>query len=957
MTNSFVNIVAPVQLKDVRRLRAEIGSEFGNPANDAMRAAFGVMNGEDGIHFASMHALTGSDAQLGYILLEFTTDGDGDAATNRLAAAATQPLSRIFAYATDWRDGNDLADYLCRHRVRSGFGLFDQAGLDFAGTPGMSVGRIRREAALRRRVEALVAAQPVSRRPIEQIRSIRSELQADEQFKWALDLPEPAALPGKPVEGLARVGRVALAFLTTYCWPLICIVLIGSVLAGFADTGAASFLCAAWAFFWRASLVSIALILAMLGVLYWRLRVAEESDWISDRTISRAELAEILKRENHLTQNHMISHTVLKPGLMRKCISKLAFFAIGTLTALNGRPGFLGLIGTIHFARWMTIPGTRDYIFLSNYDGSWESYLEDFITKAHDGLTAAWSCTMGFPKTRNLFQLGATDGERFKRFARHSMVHTAAWYSAYPDISTDQIRANAHIRRAVAIAESDEEAIAMLSLFGSVVRPSDKLEANQIQSIVFGGLSNLPFGACLLINLSEEQAECRKWLASVKPHIAYSDGRSISDEWVITCSLGPSALRKLGLPRAAIETFPAAFLDTMVAPGRDRILGDVDANGRSDGPNQWWWGHTTPDIALLAYAQDAKGLKAARKALSDAVGAHGHSLVHSIDLEPVPTDAQKRVEPFGFLDGVSQPLIKGTYKATRNPNRVNLVEPGEFILGYPDNRGNLPPVPRMPARRDPLQLLPIGDGGWDFDASLSSDDRDIGRNGSFLVIRQLEQHVTAFEDYCAAAAKDIQQHQRPGYTVEPEYVGAKMVGRWKDGSALVRWPYESESKYLSDTGNARKPKPENDFLYGTEDPQALRCPYGSHIRRTNPRESQLPGSSDQIDISNRHRILRIGRVYQAEKGQDPGILFMCLNGDIERQFEFIQQTWANSGHFHALDGEVDPLIGANGEGSHFTIPTRTGPIRLANLPRFVTTRGGGYFFLPGRKLVDYLASD
>ena len=121
-------------------------------------------------------------------------------------------------------------------------------------------------------------------------------------------------------------------------------------------------------------------------------------------------------------------------------------------------------------------------------------------------------------------------------------------------------------------------------------------------------------------------------------------------------------------------------------------------------------------------------------------------------------------------------------------------------------------------------------------------------------------------------------------------------------------------------------------------------------------DSQLPGSRDQIDISNRHRILRIGRVYQPEKGQEPGILFMCLNGDIERQFEFIQQTWANSGHFHGLDGEADPLLAANGKDSHFTIPSRNGPIRLTGMPQFVTTRGGGYFFLPGRKLVEYLAA-
>ena len=953
MSHAFVNIIAPVALKDVAALRAQIGAMLDNPANEGARAGFCVMDGESGIHFASMHALTGSDAKRGHLLLEFTADGYGDAAIARLAAALTEPLTSLFAQALDWRENNDLADYLCRHRVVTGHGLFDEAGLDFAGTPGLSVGRIRREAALRRKVETLIAAQPVSLRPVEQLQAIRSTLSADPLWKWALDLPEPVDKAGRTgYFGVARIIRLLAAFARTYLWPLAIPLAFWVLWSALQEDGVRAMWSAGMTALMWGALIAAGIALALLIMLYQQLRNAEESDWTSDRVISRAELAEILKRENHLTQNHMISHTVLKAGFARRCLSKLAFFAIGTLSAANGRPGFLGLIGTIHFARWLTIPGTRDYIFLSNYDGSWESYLEDFITKAHDGLTAAWTCTMGFPYTRNLFEFGATDGERFKRFARHSMVHTAFWYSAYPDISTEQIRANTSIRRAVAIAESDEEAGAMLSLFGSVVRPPEKFESSQIQSIVFGGLGHMPHGTCVLVSLSDDKAKARAWLNAIRPFIAYSDGRVIDENWVATCAFGPGALGRLGLSRSAIETFPAAFLDGMTAAGRDRILGDPDAAGRA---REWWWGQQTPDVALLLYGKDAAGLKAALAEAQALTKAHGQTWLHQVSLEPVPDDPAKRTEPFGFLDGVSQPMIKGTYKATRDPDPLHLVEPGEFILGYPDNRGNLPPVPRMIARRDPEQMLPIGDGGWDFDASLGAEDRDIGRNGSYLVIRQLEQHVDAFHAFAKEAAGEVMASQKPGYKMEPAQIEAKMVGRWHDGSALVRWPYESETDFRNRTGSSKQADPDNDFDYGTEDPQATRCPFGSHIRRTNPRDSQLPGSRDQIDISNRHRILRIGRVYRPEKGQEPGILFMCLNGDIERQFEFIQQTWANSGHFHGLDGEADPLLAANGKDSHYTIPSRNGPIRLTGMPRFVTTRGGGYFFLPGRKLVEYLA--
>ena len=139
-------------------------------------------------------------------------------------------------------------------------------------------------------------------------------------------------------------------------------------------------------------------------------------------------------------------------------------------------------------------------------------------------------------------------------------------------------------------------------------------------------------------------------------------------------------------------------------------------------------------------------------------------------------------------------------------------------------------------------------------------------------------------------------------------------------------------------------------------PKRLRCPFGAHIRRANPRDSFDPGSNDQIAITNRHRIMRVGRVYQEKAGENPGLLFMCLNGDIERQFEFVQQTWLMSPSFHGLSCEKDPVLGDGETGAcGFTIPSRDGPIALSPLPAFVTTRGGGYFFLPGKRLINYLS--
>ena len=172
-----------------------------------------------------------------------------------------------------------------------------------------------------------------------------------------------------------------------------------------------------------------------------------------------------------------------------------------------------------------------------------------------------------------------------------------------------------------------------------------------------------------------------------------------------------------------------------------------------------------------------------------------------------------------------------------------------------------------------------------------------------------------------------------------------MVGRWNDGSSLIKHPEEPGGEE------------DNDFRLGTEDPQGIICPYGAHIRRANPRDSLAPGSQQQLDISNCHRLLRVGRPYHEESDNSRGLLFMCLNADIERQFEFVQQTWISSPSFHGLTDEVDPITATRREGSRaiFTIPTPDGPIELDGLNSFVTVKGGEYFFLPSRATLRFLS--
>ena len=154
-------------------------------------------------------------------------------------------------------------------------------------------------------------------------------------------------------------------------------------------------------------------------------------------------------------------------------------------------------------------------------------------------------------------------------------------------------------------------------------------------------------------------------------------------------------------------------------------------------------------------------------------------------------------------------------------------------------------------------------------------------------------------------------------------------------------------------------KPDNDFLFGVEYPRgsAVRTArtfaapipreLRAWIRRSSSRSPTATGSSASAGAT--------------QPGSDrPGLFFMCLNADLERQFEFIQQTWMQAPSFHGLMDERDPILGSRHPGAQtaddgFSLPTREAPVRFKGMPEFVRTLGGGYFFMPGRSLLRFLA--
>jgi deferrochelatase/peroxidase EfeB len=453
--------------------------------------------------------------------------------------------------------------------------------------------------------------------------------------------------------------------------------------------------------------------------------------------------------------------------------------------------------------------------------------------------------------------------------------------------------------------------------------PLDRMET---PTLLFGALSGLAHAACLRVRFDADAAAYRAWLGSVAPHVSY--GHAAQDRPAIVLALTAGGLRALGLDEADLDTFPAAFVNGMTSPERARALGDVGPHA----PDTWDW-VDEPDgdkpgrvhALLLVYAGSGDALEQAISAI--------HNLPHATAVaisEPIwlqTRDRNDQREPFGFRDGLSQPVLAGTPAAQRAENQKQVMAAGEFVLGYADNRGFMPPVPSVAHVRQSAAALPrLADGRY-----------DLGRNSTFLVARQLRQNVKAFRDWVAAQAVAL--------GTSPDYVAAKLVGRWPNGASLVRHPTRAGKQA------------DNDFNFEAEDADGLACPLGAHIRRANPRDSLHPEAADPLAIVNRHRIIRVGRPYVAEPGGSPeGLLFLCLNGDIERQFELVQQSWLLREDFGGLRGEQDPVTGLKPGARTMTVPTLQGPQRLAALPTFVTPIGGGYFWLPSRAAVHYLCT-
>jgi Dyp-type peroxidase family len=381
-------------------------------------------------------------------------------------------------------------------------------------------------------------------------------------------------------------------------------------------------------------------------------------------------------------------------------------------------------------------------------------------------------------------------------------------------------------------------------------------------------------------------------------------------ETTLNVALSARGLRAIGLPPEILETFPAEFRQGMAA--RADRLGD-DGVSHPDG---WEEGLRQGQVELVVslHARSPDALGARLDVLRErAESTPGLDVGRPQRAATLPDEPHYGREHFGYSDGFAQPAIAGGPVKMRPGDGVpgrrrgwRAVKAGEFVLGYPDEDGGVPPAPAAP----------------------------YGRNGTFMVFRKLCQDVVGFRAMLRAAADAL-------WSGDEELVAAKIAGRWRDGTPIMLAPTSRELELAAQSRRT------NAFRYGS-DPGGRVCPIGAHIRRANPRDG-LYGGGQRV---RRHRIVRRGMPYgpplppgSPDDGAERGLLFVCFNASIARQFEVVN-GWCMDGNAFGLGGDRDFMLGDNGahEGK-MTLQGDTPTFLAPTLP-MVVTRGGEYLFQP-----------
>ncbi|MEL6626376.1 MAG: Dyp-type peroxidase [Bacteroidota bacterium] len=469
---------------------------------------------------------------------------------------------------------------------------------------------------------------------------------------------------------------------------------------------------------------------------------------------------------------------------------------------------------------------------------------------------------------------------------------------------------------------------------------------DHIQGILLKGYSKYPHVFYVMLQI-EDPAKCKSWLGET----TFQHMTSEMAEFPLNIAFTSKGLTKLGIQNLEERGFSRAFVEGMDTDHRRRTLGDVGENN----PDDWKWGGREKKeihLMLMLFGKEREALKQVFEEQKTVWQQSGMNFLLELEGNFIENKDKGHVEHFGFRDGISQPEIRelGHPKRIRRFEEAgkldHLLNPGEFVLGYKNAYDKLPHSPSFPEA-----------------------GADVAKGGSYMVFRQIEQDVKCFWETLHEYVEKDDSH----YT-QTIALAAKMMGRHPDGRPLIPLARNAQNDW-------------NDFRFHHEDPKGQMCPFGAHIRRSNPRDTlsskgKTKSIEGAIEVSNKHRILRRGRTYgnpvvegmnieeviraslEGSIQGERGLHFICFNTDIQRQFEFVQHSWSNNRKFAGRYQEVDPIIGvmvkAKGDGmekSEFEVPAYPVRKRYRSLPPFVQTRGGAYFFLPSIPFIQFLSQN
>jgi Dyp-type peroxidase family len=485
---------------------------------------------------------------------------------------------------------------------------------------------------------------------------------------------------------------------------------------------------------------------------------------------------------------------------------------------------------------------------------------------------------------------------------------------------------------------------------------------SDVQGFVRRGYGKLT-EACYALLKVTDAAPARDWIE--RASITSADKKTDGLETAVQIAFTAVGLKELGVPADVIAGFSPEFIAGLAGdPNRSRRLGDVGESAPAR--RRWGAGEMQPDLVVMLFA--LPGMLEELQRRCSAEWAAAFRVMAWLD-----TSNMGGHEPFGFKDGVSQPYIdwdRERHIAGDQVTYQNIVALGEFLLGYPNEYGK-------------YTERPVIDPGGAAECLLAAEDqpvkRDLGRNGTYLVMRQLEQDVPRFWEFAMKASG--------GDSTQADTLAASFVGRTQSGTPLA-----SAGRTIPGVQDTPSALAANGFTFD-EDPNGVRCPIGAHVRRTNPRNADLPTPppnpvayliakvglgphpprSDLLSSTRFHRILRRGREYgqlltpaDAKRGpadsSERGLHFACINANILRQFEFLQNAWIMATKFNGLTDESDPLLGNRApvpgcaQTNAFTVQReRNAPRRIADLPQFVRVRGGAYFFMPSLRALKFIA--